>query len=299
MRSAAEPLSKELLRQLRRIEILTGRMADSELGGNYTSVFKGQGLSFQEVRAYHAGDDVRFIDWNVSARLGQPFVKVFSEERELSVMLLVDCSRSQQWASRRQSKAVLAAQVSALCALSASHHQDRVGLILFTNEVECLVPPKKGDKHVMRVVREVLGHQPKGHGTNLAVALETLTKVAKRRSVVFLISDFFGQGHDRALALASSKHDIIPVMLRDPADEALPDLGLLEVEDLESGEPMLVDSGDARVRQHYADFMRRHHEAQLTQFRRLGLDVAIIRTDADMVDPLRKLFAIRARRGTR
>lgn len=291
-----KPLPPELLKQLRGIEIRTARMATEQLSGNYHSVFKGQGLSFREVRAYQPGDDVRWIDWNVSARMSEAFVKVFTEEREMTVMLVVDLSQSEQWGTRRASKARVAAEIGALCAFSAIKNNDRVGLILGTETIERLVPPKKGDKHVVRVIREILGYEPKYTGTNLKLMLETLSKVAKRRSVAFVVSDFFETGFERALALASAKHDVIPVMLVDPRDEELPDVGLAAFEDLETGEDVLVDTSDPAVRDHYKRAMKAMRKERDTLFKKLALDSAVVRTDESFVAPLRDLFAKRARR---
>lgn len=289
-------IPRELLSALRRIEITTNRLATDQLVGNYTSVFKGQGLAFREVRQYQPGDDVRTIDWNVSARMRETYVKVFVEEREMTVMLVVDLSASQGFGTRSMNKARLAAEVGALCAFSAIRNNDRVGLILSTDEVEKIVPPKKGQKHVMRVVREILGADPKRQGTDLAIALETLSRVARRRSVAFLISDFFAQGHERALALASARHDVIPLMLVDPRDEELPDVGLAAFEDFETGEAVLLDTSSSEVRNHYAAQMSRLRHSSLQLFRKLGLDHCVIRTDRPYVRPLRDLFAQRARR---
>jgi uncharacterized protein (DUF58 family) len=286
----------ELLRQLRSIELRTSRLADEQLAGTYHSVFKGQGLSFREVRGYSAGDDVRFIDWNVSARMSEPFVKMFTEEREMTVMLVVDASASERWGTVRASKSRLAAEVAALCAFSAIKNNDNVGLILGTEVVERIVPPKKGDKHVMRVIREILGFEPKYLGTDLKLSLETLVKVCKRRSVAFVVSDFFDEGYERALALAAAKHDVIPVMLVDPRDEELPDVGIAALEDLETGEELLVDTSDPRVRQRYRDAMKELRAARDRVFRKLSLDRVVVRTDRDFVRPLRELFAKRARR---
>jgi uncharacterized protein (DUF58 family) len=292
----AGPLPAELLKQLRGIEIRTRRLANEELSGTYHSVFKGQGLSFREVRAYQPGDDVRWIDWNVSARMSDAFVKVFFEEREMTVMLVVDMSQSTAFGTRRASKARVAAEVCALCAFTAIKNNDRVGLVLATEAIELLLPPKKGDKHVMRVIREILGYQPRYTGTNLRLALETLSKVAKRRSVAFVVSDFFATGFERALALASAKHDVIPVMVVDPRDEELPDVGLASFEDLETGEEIVVDTSDRRVREHYAASMRQVREDRERLFKKLSLDSVIVRTDQSFVAPLRELFAKRARR---
>lgn len=292
----ASPLPVELLKQLRGIEIRTRRLANEELSGTYHSVFKGQGLSFREVRAYLPGDDTRWIDWNVSARMNDAFVKVFYEEREMTVMLVVDMSQSTAFGTRRASKARVAAEVCALCAFTAIKNNDRVGLVLATDAIELMLPPKKGDKHVMRVIREILGYQPRYTGTNLKLALETLSKVAKRRSVAFVVSDFFATGFERALALAGAKHDVIPVMVVDPRDEELPDVGLASFEDLETGEEIVVDTGDRRVREHYAAAMRQVREDRERLFKKLSLDSVIVRTDQSFVAPLRELFAKRARR---
>lgn len=292
----SKPLPAELLKQLRRIEIRTQRLATQELSGSYHSVFKGQGLSFREVRAYNPGDDVRWIDWNVSARMNEPFVKVFVEEREMTVMLVVDASQSEQFGTRRASKAQIAAEICALCAFSAIKNNDRVGLVLATDAIERLVPPKKGDKHVLRVVREILGHEPQYTGTNLKLALETLVKVAKRRSVAFVVSDFFASGFERALSLAAAKHDVIPVMLVDPRDEELPDVGLAAFEDLESGEEVVVDTGDPRVRDHYKKAMRKLRADRDRLFKKLALDSVVVKVGENYVSPLRELFARRARR---
>ena len=287
---------KELLKALRRIQITTDRLATQQLSGNYASVFKGQGLSFREVREYQPGDDVRAIDWNVSARMNQAFVKVFVEEREMTVMLIVDLSASQRFGTQGGSKVLLASEVAALCAFSAIKNNDRVGLILATDEVEKIVPPKKGQKHVMRVLREIMGAEPKRSGTDLVVALETLMHVARRRSVAFLISDFYAPDYGRALALAAARHDIIPIMLVDPRDIELPDVGLASFEDFETGESVIVDTKSPEVRAHYAKQMRKQQAEQVQLFTKLGLDHAIVRTDQPYIKPLRDLFARRARR---
>ena len=286
----------ELLKELRRLKIRTQHLANDELSGAYSSVFKGQGLSFSEVRGYSPGDDVRWIDWNVSARMDDAYVKVFVEEREMTVMLVVDTSQSAEWGTKRAPKTQVAAEVAALCAFSATHNNDQVGLIMATDIIEKLVPPKKGDKHVMRVIREILGHKSQYQGTNLKLALETLVKVTKRKSVAFLISDFFTTGFEQALALASAKHDVIPVMVVDPRDEELPNVGLASFEDLETGEEMLVDTGSAAVRENYKASMRALRKDREKTFKRLSLDSVIVRTDEGVAGPIRNLFAKRARR---
>jgi uncharacterized protein (DUF58 family) len=304
-------IPKELLAALRTIEIHTARFANENLSGTYTSSFKGQGLAFREVRPYQPGDDVRTIDWNVSARMNETFVKVFVEEREMTVNLVVDLSPSQRFGTVRAPKARVASEVAALLAFSAIRNNDRVGLIVSTSHVERMVPPKKGEKHVMRVVREILGFEPKfrpvaprpphlppvlGPATDLRGALEALVGVAKRRSIAFVISDFLAQGYERTLALASRKHDVIPVILLDPRDLELPDVGLATFEDLESGEAVVVDTSDKRVRAHHAHAMKALAIARKQLFSKLGIDSVEVRTDGSFVKPLRDLFARRGRR---
>jgi uncharacterized protein (DUF58 family) len=317
-------IPKELLAALRTIEIHTARLANEQLSGTYTSSFKGQGLAFREVRPYQPGDDVRAIDWNVSARMSDTFVKVFVEEREMTVMLVVDLSGSERFGTRRAAKVRVASEVAALLAFSAIRNNDRVGLIIATDKIERIVPPKKGEKHVMRVVREILGFEPTrdspavrrkrgpepspvrapgdrevqrlGAATDLKGALETLVRVSRRRSIAFLVSDFFDTGYERTLALASAKHDVVPVVLTDARDTELPDVGLASFEDLESGDSVVVDTSDPRVRAWYADAMKRLASTRRTAFTTLGLDSVEIETGGSFVRPLRDLFARRARR---
>lgn len=305
-------IPRELLAALRTIEIHTARLANEQLSGTYRSSFKGQGIVFREVRPYQPGDDVRTIDWNVSARLQETFVKVFVEEREMTVMLAVDLSASERFGTQRAPKARVASEVAALLAFSAIRNNDRVGLILSTSQVDRIVPPKKGEKHVMRVVREILGFEaprpasmaiestgrtPKlGPATDLKAALEALVHVARRRSVAFVVSDFFTTGHERALALAAAKHDVIPVVLTDRRDMELPDVGLATFEDLESGEMIVVDTSDPKVRAHYKHEMHALREARRQTFFKLGIDAVEIDTAGSFVKPLRDLFARRARR---
>jgi uncharacterized protein (DUF58 family) len=335
-------IPREILAALRTIEIHTARLANEQLSGTYKSSFKGQGLAFREVRPYQPGDDVRTIDWNVSARMNDTFVKVFTEEREMTVMIAVDLSASERFGTQRAPKARVASEVAALLAFSANRNNDRVGLILGTSFVSRIVPPKKGEKHVMRVVREILGFEapeatgartadaavpksPKqtakearkraralgleanrrnvpspypslGAATDLRALLEALAHVSRRRSVAFVVSDFFSAGYEHALALASAKHDIIPVVLIDKRDHELPDVGLATFEDLESGEMVVVDTSDARVRAHFSHEMNRIRDARRQVFFKLGLDAVEIDTGGSFVKPIRDLFARRARR---
>lgn len=312
-------IPKELLAALRVIEIHTARLANEQLSGTYSSSFKGQGLAFREVRPYQPGDDVRVIDWNVSARMNDTFVKVFVEEREMTVMLVVDLSASERFGTRRAAKARVASEVAALLAFSAIRNNDRVGLIVGTDKVERIVAPKKGEKHVMRVIREILGFETTarpsagassavgpttdgqgkfrlGAATDLKAALESLVHVSRRRSIAFLISDFFDTGYERALALASAKHDVVPVVLVDPRDSKLPDVGLATFEDLESGESVVVDTADPAVVAWYETAMGKVAESRRAMFHKLGLDAVEIVTSGSFVGPLRDLFARRARR---
>ena len=293
---------KELLKVLRQIEIYTSRLATDALAGTYTSVFRGQGIVFREVRPYQPGDDIRQIDWNVSARTGETFVKLFTEEREMTVMLVVDVSASGHFGTKKATKGRVAAEIAALLAFSAIRGGDRVGLVLASDRVERIVPPRKGEKHVLRVTREVLGATPTGRGTDLAVGIEALTRLAKRRSVAFVISDFFvGDGRrrvafERAIALASAKHDVIAVELIDPRDDELPDVGLAMLEDLETGEESLIDTSSERVRTAYKASALRRRKVVRDLFRKLAIDHVVIRNDGSYVGPIRDLFARRARR---
>jgi len=311
----------------------TARLANEQLSGTYKSSFKGQGLAFREVRPYQPGDDVRTIDWNVSARMNETFVKVFQEEREMTVMLAVDLSASERFGTQRAPKARVASEVAALLAFSAIRNNDRIGLILSTSKVERIVPPKKGEKHVMRVVREILGFEspqaagarhaedrfvpkkPKrraqndrfpaapypnlGAQTDLKAALEALVHVARRRSVAFVVSDFLAAGYERALSLASAKHDVIPIVLVDKRDFELPDVGLATFEDLESGEMIVVDTSDKHVRAHFEREMNRIRDTRRQVFNKLGMDSVEVDTAGSFVRPIRDLFARRARRSRR
>ena len=293
-------IPKELLAALRKIEITSTRLAnEQQLSGNYRSVIKGQGLAFQEVRQYTAGDDVRAIDWNVSARMTEPYIKVFAEEREMTVMLLVDVSESGIFGTSAMNNRRLATEVAAVCAFSAIAHNDRVGLIAMSDEVERVVPPQKGRKHGMRVLREILETRPHRRGTDLTCGIETLMHVAKRRTVTFLLSDFFTSGYERTLALCAAKHDLIPIVLTDPRDGDLPDVGLARFEDLETGEDRLVDTSNKRVVAHYKQKSQSLREKQVKTFRKLGLDHAVVSTNEPYMKPLRDLFARRARKAFR
>jgi uncharacterized protein (DUF58 family) len=292
-------IPREILKNVRQIEIRTNREVTDVLGGQYHSVFKGRGMEFEEVREYLPGDEVRSIDWNVTARFGHPFVKKFKEERELTVMLVVDVSASGQFGSVRQTKNELAAELAAVLAFSAIRNNDKVGLIMFTDEIELYVPPKKGRRHVLRVVREILAFQPKGLGTNLELALDYLNHVQSHRAVTFVLSDFqVGDAESvlKKLRVASKRHDVVALNLRDPREEELPAVGLVELRDAETGERTLVDTLDPAVRETFAATARAGLEALRRLLRSASVDQVEIRTDADYMLPLIKFFRMRERR---
>jgi uncharacterized protein (DUF58 family) len=289
-------ITREIVKKLRKIEIHTARLANDQLAGSYHSVFKGRGMAFSEVRQYQPGDDVRFIDWNVSARMNDTYVKVFTEEREMTVMLLVDLSASEMFGSVAQSKQETAAEVAALLAFSAIKNNDRVGLILFTDRIERFVPPKKGKGHVMRVVTEILSAKPNHKGTDVRAALELLGHVQKRKCVAFLISDFIAAGYEHALRVAAARHDLIALQITDPHEETLPDVGLLLAQDLESGEIVEVDTSSKRVREAYAVRIARKRGEREQLFRKLDLDHLTIYTHKPYVRPIAELFRLRQRR---
>ncbi|MGD1017951.1 MAG: DUF58 domain-containing protein [Verrucomicrobiia bacterium] len=292
-------IPREIFKKVRQIEIRTNREVTDVLGGQYHSVFKGRGMEFEEVREYLPGDEVRSIDWNVTARFGHPFIKKFREERELTVMLVVDVSASGQFGSVRQTKNELAAELAAVLAFSAIRNNDKVGLIMFTDQVEKFVPPKKGRRHVLRVVREILAFQPRGRGTDLQRALDYLSRVQPRRAVTFVVSDFQVTDEEsvrKKLRVASKRHDVIALSLRDPREEELPAVGLVELLDAETGERALVDTFNRTVRDEFAAKARLRLEALRRLLRSANVDQVEIRSDADYVLPLIQFFSMRGRR---
>lgn len=289
-------ISRDVLRKVRRIEIRTRRLVTDLFGGSYHSVFKGRGVEFAEVREYVPGDDVRSIDWNVTARLGHPFVKQFQEERELTVILLVDRSASERFGTRNRLKGELAAEVGALLALSAESNQDKVGLVLFTDRVELTVPPRKGRRHMLRVVREILAYAPRGRGTDLRGALEHLARIQKRRAVVFVLSDFVAQGYQRSLSVAARRHDVVALRLRDRREEELPAVGVVALRDLESGREMIVDTSSRGVRRAFAQHVLARETAFGEAVRQARVDRVDLWTHEDVVAPLAAFFQKRLRR---
>jgi uncharacterized protein (DUF58 family) len=287
-------IPREILKKIRRIEIRTSRIVNTAIAGQYHSTFKGRGMEFEEVRSYEIGDDVRTIDWNVSARSGQPFVKVFREERELTVMLLVDLSRSHQFGTCYQLKRELAAEVCATLAFSAIRNNDKIGMISFTQEVERYVPPKKGTRHVLRLIRDVLYFDPKGKRTDLAAAFEHLNRVTRRRCVVFVVSDFQASGYEQPMQVARRRHDLIPIIVTDPREVELPDVGLIELVDAETGDTVLVDTSDKRLREHYAANAAAKAEERARLFKRCNIDSIDVTTGEPFIEPLGRFF--RARR---
>lgn len=292
-----EERTLEVLRSVRRLELRSRRLVRDLFGGEYHSAFKGQGIEFSEVREYVPGDDVRLIDRNVSARMQHPFVKVFHEEREISVVFLVDQSGSTRFGSGEKSRAEVAAELVAVLAFSAIANNDKVGCLLFSEDVEKWVPPAKGRSHVLRVVREVLFRRPEKRGTNIGAALETATRLLKRRSVIFVVSDFLDRGYETPLAIASRRHEVVPLVLVDPRDRELPPLGLVELEDLETGMRRLVDTSNGQVREAYARAHRDRVERELPErMRRAGVRPVILPMDGDYLQPLHRYFEQRLHR---
>ncbi len=289
----------DLMRKVRRIELRTTRLVDSLLGGAYHSAFKGRGMEFEDVREYVPGDDVRTIDWNVTARAGTPYVKSYREERELTVLLLVDVSSSEFFGSTSQKKNELVAEFGALIALAALRNDDKVGMALFSDRVERYVPPKKGRRHVLRLIRDLLAYEPESRGTSLAEALSFLGKVLRRRAVVFLISDFLAEDFERDLAAAKSRHDLVAVRVSDPREEVLPRVGLVTLEDAETGRTVVVDTGSTRFHERFAEAGDRARRRREDLLRSVGVDQLSIVTGRDYVPELSRFFRMRGKRAVR
>ena len=289
-------LPKEVLENVRRLEIGTKGLVNEIFSGEYHTVFKGRGMEFAEVREYVPGDDIRLIDWNVSARTGSPFVKVFSEERELSMMLVVDMSRSGTFGSSYRMKDEVAIEICALLAFSAMKNNDKVGLLIFTDRVEKFIPPRKGRQHVLRVLREIVYHEPENRGTNMNSALEYLLRVIRRNSVVFILSDFMDDGFQKSLRVVSSKHDVIAIKVTDKLEMQLPDAGLISLVDAETGENVVVDTSDEKIRNSYSALRQAQQEGLEKMFKKINLDYIIIKTGESYVEPLYKFFRKRAKR---
>ena len=289
-------LPREVVLQIRRLQLKARRAVEDLLGGEYHSVFKGTGMAFEEVREYQPGDDIRAIDWNVTARMGHPFIKRYIEERELTVILVVDCSGSQQFGTQMQQKREVAAEIAALLAFCAISNNDKVGLIAFTDDVERFVPPRKGTSHALRVIRDVLFFQPQRKGTSIKNALDYLNRIQRRRAIVFLLSDFLDRDFDRPLQRTAKRHDLTVVRIADPREYDLPAVGLLAVEDAETGQPLLVDTASAAVRTAYAQATRRRRDDVRQLMHTSGIDLIDVTTDGGHLDALVAFFQTREAR---
>ncbi|WP_295126838.1 DUF58 domain-containing protein [uncultured Chitinophaga sp.] len=284
----------EILKKVRQIEIKTKGLTNHIFAGEYHSAFKGRGMSFSEVRDYTVGDDVRAIDWNVTARFNHPFIKVFEEERELTVMLMVDVSESEMFGTVKQNKRDLVTELCAVLAFSAIKNNDKVGVIFFSDGMEKYIPPKKGKSHILFIIRELLSFEPKRKGTNIAETLRFFNNVAKKRTIAFLMSDFISGNYQDALNIASKKHDVIGIQVYDPRDKDLPNVGLVQMKDGETGHTQWVDSGDKRVREYYTNQFVLHSQYCKTSFVKSGAELVTIRTNEDYVKALQTFFLNRA-----
>ncbi len=287
---------KEILRKIRKLELRTRRLVEASFAGAYQSVFKGRGMNFEEVREYVAGDEIRTIDWNVTARMDAPFVKKFTEEREMTVMLLVDVSASGNYGSVENSKRELAAEVASILAFSAIQNNDKVGLLLFTDEVELFIPPKKGRLHTLRLIREMIYFEPRARGTNVGAALDYLNKVVSRKAVVFLISDFFSPDFSKALTLTGKRHDLVAMPVIDPGEEELPEIGIITLQDAETGRQIDINTSSRSVANAFVAIQDKRHGDLERLFRKRRIDVIPLRTDRDYLMPLRAFFEKRERR---
>ena len=289
-------LPREVIRQIRRLQIRARRAVENLVGGEYHSVFKGMGIAFEEVREYQPGDDIRTIDWNVTARMGHPFIKRYIEERELTVLLVIDCSGSQQFGTLVQQKKEVMAELAAVLAFSAINNNDKVGLVAFTDRVERFVPPRKGARHVLRLIRDILFFQPEQRGTCLRDALDFVNRILRRRSIIFLLSDFVDRDFENALKRTARRHDLIAIQITDPREEELPPVGLLELEDAETGQRVLLDTSSRLVRAAYARGARERRDALRQAARSSGADLVEVSTDGSHLDALIRFFRIRERR---
>ena len=286
--------TKELLKKVRKIEIKTRRLSDHIFGGEYHSTFKGRGMTFSEVRQYQFGDDVRNIDWNVTARYNEPFIKVFEEERELTMMLVADVSGSEFIGTDKQFKNEIVTEIAATLAFSAMQNNDKIGLILFTDEIELYIPPKKGKFHVLRIIRELLEFKPKSKKTDIAQAIKFLSSVMKKKAIVFVLSDFMADDYEKTMKIAANKHDITGIRIYDQREETIPSIGMVQMEDEETGEVVLVNTSSKKVRNNYNAYYRGRVDYYRETFRRSGAGVIDVRTDDSYV---KKLLGYFKRRG--
>jgi uncharacterized protein (DUF58 family) len=289
-------LSPEIIRQIRMIQFKAGHLVTEAMAGNYTSAFKGTGMEFEEVREYVPGDDVRAIDWNVTARMQAPFIKVHKEERELTLMLMIDVSPSQRFAGKGRKKNELTVEMAAVLAFLATRNNDKVGVIAFSDHVEHYIPPKKGRGHIWNIIRSVLTIEGTGRRTDIGCALDFMARMSKRRTTCFLISDFYSEEYERSMAIAARRHDLIAVRTVDPLEERYAEAGYVELEDAETGRTMIVDARSKRFQQLFPDLQRRSEEERVRRLRRLGVDSFTLRSDGSVVDPLIRFLAERGGR---
>lgn len=289
-------LSPELLQRIKTIQIKTNYLVNDIMAGEYVSAFKGRGMEFSEVREYQPGDDVRLIDWNVTARMNQPFIKEFKEERELTLMLLVDVSSSGEFGSAGKLKNEISAEIASILAFAAIKNNDKIGLIVFSDKIEHTIPPKKGKAHIWNIIRTILNFTPEGKGTNLSLPLEYLLNVQKRKATTFLISDFQDDHYESKLKLAKQKHDLVAISITDPREESLPDVGLIQLEDAETGETLLVDTHDKEMTQKYCKQVQEKKEKRKTYFQSIGIDTIEIHTDQSLTDPIIRYFKLREKK---
>lgn len=289
-------LTKELLKKVRQIEIRTRGLVNQVFSGEYHSVFKGRGMEFSEVREYNFGDDIRNIDWNVTARFGHPYVKIFEEERELTVILLVDLSGSLSFGTKEKTKQQIAAEISAILAFSALKNNDKVGLFLFTDKIEKFIPPRKGKKHVLRIIRDILSFTPEGNKTNIKSALEYMNHAIKKRSIVFLISDFIDEGYEKILRIAGKKHDLIGIIINDQREKSIPKMGLVKFVDAETGQQRWIDSSSKKMQQWMSDYFNKLASLRKSLFISSRLDSIEIKTGENYITPLVNFFRLRERR---
>lgn len=286
--------TKELLKKVRKIEIKTRRLSDHIFGGEYHSTFKGRGMTFSEVRQYQFGDDVRNIDWNVTARYNEPYIKVFEEERELTMMLVADVSGSEFFGTDKQFKNEIVTEIAATLAFSAMQNNDKIGLVLFTDEIELFIPPKKGKSHVLRIIRELLEYKPTSKKTDLTQAIKFLSSVMKKKAITFILSDFITDGYEQSLKIAANKHDITGIRIYDQREESIPNLGMVQMEDRETGELRLINTSSKKIRRNYETYYNDHVKYYEETFKRSGSGVINVRTDESYV---KKLLGYFKRRG--
>ncbi|MBQ6955414.1 MAG: DUF58 domain-containing protein [Bacteroidales bacterium] len=284
----------DIIKQVRRIEIRAKGLSQQLFSGEYHSAFKGRGMAFSEVREYQYGDDVRNIDWNVTARLNHPYVKVFEEERELTVMLLIDVSGSNLFGTTSQYKSELVAEIAATLAFSAIHNNDKVGVVMFSDHIEKFIPPKKGSSHILRIIRELIAFRPTSHGTDIAEALRYFTNITKKRSTAFLLSDLYDDGYENALKIAAGKHDLAVLRIEDPRERVLPRIGLMPFEDMETGQLRWIDTSSSTVREAYHNHYLHYKQQAADLLQKYGIDNVTMTTGDDFVKPLIGLFKMRA-----